>query len=260
MDAPPLGHDAARPWTVESETVLQSIGTNPSTGISSTDAADRLTRYGPNELLERGLKPAWQLLLEQFTNTMIVVLTIAAVVTAIIGDLKDTLVIMAIVLLNGIIGFAQEYRAERAMAALKQMTSPISTVLRDGRLGSVRAVELVPGDIVRLEAGDIVAADMRLIESAALRINEAALTGESEPSAKTVAALPGVTAALMADQRNMAFKGTAVTYGRGAGVVVATGMATALGRIADLLQEQASGWRSAPSFSWPAWPAANPSS
>lgn len=241
MDAPPLGYGVADSWAMDSEAVLAAIGTDPATGLSSTEAAERLARSGPNELLERGLKPAWQLLLEQFTNTMIVVLTIAAVVTAVIGDLKDTLVIVAIVLLNGIIGFAQEYRAERAMAALKQMTSPTSTVLRDARLAYIREAKIVPGDIVRLEAGDIVAADMRLIESAALRINEAALTGESEPSAKTVAALPGVTAALMADQRNMAFKGTAVTYGRGAGVVVATGMATALGRIADLLQEQASG-------------------
>jgi Ca2+-transporting ATPase len=121
------------------------------------------------------------------------------------------------------------------------MTSPTARVVRDGGVGVIPAGDLVPGDLVRLEAGDIVAADLRLTESAALRINEAALTGESEPAAKVVAALPDVTDALMADQRNMAFKGTAVTYGRGAGIVVTTGMATALGRIADLLQQHAAG-------------------
>jgi Ca2+-transporting ATPase len=237
--APEIG--VARPWAMDRDAVIEALRSDPAAGLSTPDSADRLARFGSNELLERGAKPAWRLLLEQFTNTMIVVLTMAALVTAVIGDLKDTIVIMAIVVLNGVIGFAQEYRAERAMAALKRMTSPTSSVVRDGRLVSVRAASLVPGDIVRLEAGDIVAADMRLIEAAALRISEAALTGESEPAAKSVAALPDVTDALLADQRNMAFKGTAVTYGRGVGVVVATGMATALGRIADLLQEQASG-------------------
>jgi len=191
--------------------------------------------------LERGRKPTWRLFVEQFTNTMIIVLVIAAIVTAAIGDLKDTAVILAIVVLNGVIGFIQEHRAEEAMAALKQMTSPTARVVRDGEVAVVPAGVLVPGDLVRLEAGDIVAADLRLIEAAALRINEAALTGESEPAAKVTEALPQVTDALIADQRNMAFKGTAVTYGRGTGIVVATAMATSLGRIADLLQEHAAG-------------------
>jgi Ca2+-transporting ATPase len=125
------------------------------------------------------------------------------------------------------------------MSALKQMTSPVAHVVRDGELTSVPAPDLVPGDIVRLEAGDVVTADVRLVEARALRINEAALTGESEPAAKGTRALPEVTAALLADQRNMAFSGTAVTYGRARGVVVTTGMATALGRVAELLQEGA---------------------
>ena len=238
-DAPKLG--IAHPWTQEPEAVVGAFRSDIAAGLTSAEAAERLAAVGPNELIERGGKPVWRLLLEQFTNTMIVVLMVAAAVTAFIGDLKDTLVIIAIVLLNGIIGFVQEYRAERAMAALKQMTSPTTRVVRDGRVAEIPAADLVPGDMVRLETGDLVAADMRLTECAALRINEAALTGESEPAAKTVAALPEVTAALMADQRNMAFKGTAVTYGRGSGVVVTTGMATALGRIADLLQKQATG-------------------
>ncbi len=231
----------ARPWTQEPSMVAAALGTDSDAGLDLDEAASRLVRIGPNELIERGRKPTWRLFVEQFTNTMIIVLMIAAAITAAIGDLKDTIVIMAIVVLNGVIGFIQEYRAERAMAALKEMTSPTARVLRDGQVGVVAARELVPGDVVRLETGDIVAADLRLIEAIALRINEAALTGESEPASKTVAALPDVSDALLADQRNMAFKGTAVTYGRGSGIVTGTGMATALGRIADLLQEHAAG-------------------
>jgi len=243
VTAPTIHQPAApsRPWTIDPPEVAASLATDPALGLTMADAAERLARFGPNELVERGRKPTWRLFLEQFTNTMIVVLMIAAVVTALIGDLKDTAVILAIVVLNGVIGFTQEYRAEQAMAALKQMTSPTARVMRDGEVAVVPAAELVPGDIVLLETGDIVAADMRLTESAALGINEAALTGESEPAAKVVEGLPDVTAALMADQRNMAFKGTAVTYGRGAGIVVTTGMATALGRIADLLQAHEAG-------------------
>ena len=230
-----------RPWALDGETVVASLGMDPEVGLGASEAADRLSRVGPNELVERARKPPWRLLVEQFTNTMIVVLVIAAVVTAVIGDLKDTVVILAIVVLNGVIGFVQEYRAEQAMAALKRMTSPTARVVRDGEVAIVPAAQLVPGDLVRLEAGDVVAADLRLLESHSLRINEAALTGESEPAAKTVAALPTISDALLADQRNMAFKGTAVTYGRGAGLVVSTGMATALGRIAELLQEHMTG-------------------
>ncbi|MCJ7710258.1 MAG: HAD-IC family P-type ATPase, partial [Chloroflexi bacterium] len=231
----------ARPWTIDAPVVAAALATDTTSGLTGAEAADRLARVGPNELVERAGKPTWRLFVEQFTNTMIVVLMIAAVVTAMIGDLKDTFVILAIVVLNGVIGFVQEYRAEQAMAALKQMTSPTARVVRDGEVLVIRAAELVPGDIVQLEAGDIVAADLRLTVSAALQINEAALTGESEPAHKVVAALPHVTDALMADQRNMAFKGTAVTYGRGAGIVVTTGMATALGRIADLMQQRPAG-------------------
>ncbi len=231
----------ARPWAQQPAAVAAALDTDGEAGLSAVEAASRLARFGPNELLERDRKPPWRLFVEQFTNTMIVVLMIAAAITAAIGDLKDTVVITAIVVLNGVIGFIQEFRAERAMAALKQMTSPSARVVRDGDVGVIAASQLVPGDVVRLETGDIVAADLRLTDAIALRINEAALTGESEPASKTVAALPDVSDALLADQRNMAFKGTAVTYGRGSGVVTGTGMATALGRIADLLQEHAAG-------------------
>ena len=230
-----------RPWQLETARVASELGVDPAIGLTAAEAAARLARYGPNELLEGPRKPAWRLFLEQFTNAMIVVLLAAAVVTTLIGDLKDTAVILAIVIINGVIGFIQEYQAEQAMSALKRMTSPSARVIRDGETLLVPAPELVPGDILRLEAGDVVTADVRLFEVQALRINEAALTGESEPAEKETEALPEVTAALLADQRNIGFSGTAVTYGRAAGVVVATGMATALGRVAELLQEHAGG-------------------
>jgi Ca2+-transporting ATPase len=233
--APPID----RPWTVDATAVATALGVDLATGLTTDEAVDRMTRSGPNELVERAKTPTWRLLVEQFTNAMILVLIAAAVVTALIGDLKDTVVILAIVVLNGVVGFVQEYRAEQAMAALKRLTSPSARILRDGSVASIQASALVPGDVVRLEAGDVVTADLRLASVQALRINEAALTGESEPAEKTTPALPDVTAALMADQRNMAFSGTAVVYGRATGIVVATGMATALGRVAELLQEHA---------------------
>jgi Ca2+-transporting ATPase len=235
--APP----AARPWTVAAEEVAAALGTDPVRGLDGAEASARLTRVGPNELVETPGKPVWRLMAEQFANAMIVVLLAAAIVTALIGDLKDTVVILAIVVINAVIGFVQEFQAERAMSALKEMTSPVAHVVRDGEVQPVPAPEVVPGDLLRLETGDVVTADVRLLEATALRINEAALTGESEPAAKGTRPLPEVTEALLADQRNMAFSGTAVTYGHGAGVVVATGMRTALGRVAELLQEGAGG-------------------
>ncbi|MEX2182969.1 MAG: cation-translocating P-type ATPase [Chloroflexota bacterium] len=228
-------------WRQDAADVATALGTDVENGLTAAEASTRLGSYGPNELRAKAVRPVWRLFLEQFTNAMILVLIGAAAITAAIGDLKDTVIILAIVILNGVVGFVQEYRAERAMDALKRMTSPSARVVRDGVTAMVAATDLVPGDIVRLDAGDVVTADMRLMEAQSLRINEAALTGESEPAGKSTAPLPDVTAALLADQRNMAFSGTAVTYGRGQAVVVTTGMATALGRVAELLQEHGSG-------------------
>jgi Ca2+-transporting ATPase len=230
-----------RPWAVDAADVAISLGTDLESGLSAGEAAARLEQHGRNELVERGRKPTWRLLVEQFTNSMIVVLLAAAVITALVGDLKDTIVILAIVVLNGIVGFVQEYRAEQALDALKRMTSPTARVVRAGQTLLVPAPEVVPGDLVRLEAGDVVTADVRLFEARALRINEAALTGESEPAEKTVEPLPDVPEGILADQRNVAFNGTAVVYGRGLGIIVSTGMSTALGRVAELLQEHAGG-------------------
>jgi Ca2+-transporting ATPase len=229
------------PWTLDADVVADILGSDGTNGLSSTEASRRLARFGPNRLEEHRRKPAWLLFVEQFSNAMILILIVAAGITAALGDLKDAIAIVAVVTLNGLVGFLQEHRAEQAVAALMRMTRPTARAIRDGRSLTVPAAELVPGDLVLLEAGDVVAADLRLTEARALRVNEAPLTGESEPVAKTSDRLPGVSAMLVAERRNMAFKGTEVTYGRGAGVVVATGMATELGRVAGLLESHPAG-------------------
>ena len=175
--------------------------------------------------------------LNQFRDFMILVLIAAAVISGIIGEPSDTIAIAVIVILNAVIGFIQEYRAEKAMAALKKMSAPTATVIRDGIHAGIPASEIVPGDIVLLDAGSFVPADMRLIETAQLRLEEAALTGESVPVDKHTGALQDETMPL-GDRKNMAYKGTMVAYGRGSGIVVATGMDTELGRIAKMLQEE----------------------
>ncbi len=234
---PAKASERVEPWRVESAQVAAALETDPRAGLSATVAAQRLVEFGPNELVAKKQRPTWMLLLDQFTSPMILVLIAAAVITAVIGETKDTIVILAIVIFNGVIGFVQESRAEQAMDALMKMSSPDARVLRDGDVSLLPAALVVPGDVVLLEQGDIVTADMRLLEAPGLKINEAPLTGESEPVDKVTVALPEVGAATPADQRNMAFSGTAVTNGRALGVVVATGMSTAIGRIAELLQQ-----------------------
>ena len=218
----------------EVDEVFEQVHSTPE-GLSPLEAERRLTEYGPNQLEEKGRKGPLSMFLEQFRDFMILVLIGAAIVSGFIGELSDTVVILAIVIANAIIGFVQEYRAERAMAALKQMAAPVATVIRQGEVAKVAASLLVPGDVVLLDAGTIVPADMRLIEAVQLKIEEAALTGESVPVDKTAAVLAQPDLSL-ADRTNMVFKGTIVSYGRGTGVVVATGMETELGRIASMLQ------------------------
>ena len=204
-------------------------------GLSWEEASQRLSRHGLNVLAERSRRTALGLLVGQFKDFMILVLLAAAVISGLIGDFKDTIAIVAIVALNAAIGFVQEYRAERAIEALKAMAAPTATVLRDGSTAVIPAAELVPGDIVLLEAGGIVPADLRLLEAASLKVDEAALTGESVPVEKSTEPLPKETLPIN-DRKNMAYKSTIVTYGRGSGVVVASGMATEFGKIATLLQ------------------------
>lgn len=206
-------------------------------GLSEIAVKHRASIYGPNTLLERRKRSPLLLFLKQFKDFMILVLFIAALISAIAGDMTDTVIILAIVVLNALAGFIQEYRAEKAVAALKQLATPITRVIRSNRMQQIRSTELVLGDIVLLEAGNLVPADLRLLESHALRIEESSLTGESAPVDKCAASINGVNLPL-ADQVNMAFKGTQVIYGRGVGTVVATGMSTELGHIASMLQEK----------------------
>jgi len=175
--------------------------------------------------------------LDQFKDFMILVLIGAAFISGLIGDVTDTIAIAVIVVLNATIGFVQEYRAERAMAALKKMAAPTATVIREGIPAKISATRLVPGEVVALEAGTVAPADMRVVESARLKLEEAALTGESMPVEKHTEALHEETLSL-GDRNNMVYKGTVVSYGRGRGIVVATGMETELGRIAAMLQEE----------------------
>ena len=216
--------------------VAEKLNTSPH-GLSSGEAVRRLGEYGPNELREKKKKTPFMMFLDQFKDFMILVLVAAAVISGVIGEPADTIAIVVIVILNAVIGFIQEYRAEQAMAALKKMSAPIAAVLREGRLTEAAAAQLVPGDVVLLEAGRIVPADMRLIEAAQLRTEEAALTGESLPVTKSTKALHDAALPL-GDRKNMVYKGTMVSAGRGTGIVVDTGMSTELGRIASMLQEE----------------------
>lgn len=216
--------------------VLQALGTDADRGLSEVEVERRLAEAGLNELIEQGGRTPWQILWDQLTETLVVVLIAAAVISGIVGSVKDAVAIAAIIVLFVILGFIQEYQAERAIAALRRLAVPTVRVTRDGRLQEVASTNLVPGDVIQLETGNLVPADVRLLEAVNLRIQEAALTGESEPVDKSPEPLPGPDLPL-GDRRNMAYVGTVVTYGRGQGVVVATGMDTELGRIAGLLQE-----------------------
>lgn len=233
-------HTAAAWHSLDNQAVLAALGADPQLGLTAADVERRRQRYGPNELIERGLKSPWRILWEQLAAVLMLVLIAAVAVKVLLGEYLDGGAILAIVALNAVLGFLQEYRAERAMAALKRMATPRVRVRRDGQVREVGSRELVPGDIILLEAGNAVPADARLLESANLRVQEASLTGESHPVDKTPQAIMGENIPL-GDRHNMLYLGTAVTYGRGVAVVVATGMRTELGRIAQLIQGVSTG-------------------
>jgi Ca2+-transporting ATPase len=214
--------------------VLQSLDSCRD-GLTAGEAEERLSRYGPNELQEKKKKTVFMMFLGQFNDFLIMVLIAAAVMAGLAGSPKDAIVILAVIVLNAIIGFIQEYKADKAMAALKKMASSAATVIRDCGPLQIAAALLVPGDIVLLEAGRVVPADMRLVEAAQLQVEEAALTGESIAVEKHTEPVPEEELPL-GDRKNMAYNGTIVVGGRGVGVVVATGMETELGRIATMLQ------------------------
>ena len=220
--------------TGKPEEIMNELGSSPQ-GLTATEAQTRLQVNGPNELTEKARKTLFMMFLDQFKDFMILVLIAAAVIAGVIGEASDTIAIIVIVVLNAVIGFVQEYRAEKAMELLKKMSAHTALVLRDGVHADIPAVQLVAGDVVILDAGKIVPADMRLFESSLLKIEEATLTGESVPSEKHSNPLADEHLPV-GDRRNMAYKGTVVTYGHGMGIVVATGMATELGKIAAMLQ------------------------
>jgi Ca2+-transporting ATPase len=222
--------------TLSTGDVLSSLQVDARQGLSGESVRATLERHGGNEIRTGVHRGPGRILLGQFSDFMIIVLIVAAVISGIIGDPQDAAAIVVIVLLNAIIGTVQEYRAERAVAALREMAAPEARVRREGHIRTIPATEVVPGDIILLEAGGIIAADLRLLETADLRLDESALTGESEAVGKTTEALTDAELPV-AERSNLAFKGTLVAGGRGTGVVVATGMDTEIGRIATLLRK-----------------------
>jgi len=220
--------------------VISQLKGNGEIGLSKAEANRRLVEHGPNELEAAGRISPWGMLAEQFKNILIIILLIAIVLSALLGHTVEAIAISVIMLFAVLLGFVQEYRAERAIEALKKMAAPTAAVIRDGEEEDIPARDLVPGDIILIRAGDRISADTRLIEAINLQVEEAPLTGESVPVEKQTAALEGSELAI-GDRKNMAYAGTVVTYGRGRGLVVATGMQTEFGKIAKLLQSVETG-------------------
>ena len=220
--------------TLEVEEALRQLSARDE-GLTSEEAAQRSTQYGPNELqAARHISP-WEILAEQFKNVLIIILIIATALSAFLGEGIDAIAIAVIVLFAVGLGFIQEYRAERAIEALRQMAAPTAAVLRNGEEEEIPAREVVPGDMILIRAGDKIPADARLVEAINLQVEEAALTGESVPVEKITSPLQNVELSV-GDRRNLVYGGTAATYGRGRAVVTATGMNTEFGKIAQLLQ------------------------
>ena len=233
--------------TLSANDAVKYLSSDAEKGLSSEEARKRLEQYGPNKLEEKKKKNIFLIFLSQLADPMIYVLFAAVIVTLIIsiidvlqgqeGDWADIIIILIVVLLNAIIGTVQEKKAETSLEALKKMSSPESTVIRDGKRFKVKSENLVPGDIVILEEGDTIGADIRLIEAINLKANESSLTGESVPVDKKSDMVFSQSVGI-GDQVNMAFMSTPVTYGRGKGIVVNTGMKTQIGRIAGALDNQ----------------------
>lgn len=223
--------------TLDVSEVLSRLNTTED-GLSVGDAANRLQKYGPNALMSVGRAAWYRVLFRKFTDALILVLLMAAAVSVIVGEPTDAITILAIVIINGALGFVQEWRAERSLEALQRMLAPRCKVIRDGEASEIDAGELVPGDMVLLEVGDRVPADLRLVEALNLRMDESSFTGESVPVSKGIESVDSETA--LAEQSSMVWMGTAVTNGRAQGAVVATGMTTEFGRIAHLTQSDCS--------------------
>lgn len=220
---------------LEVKAVIEALHTDPHAGLSTIEAARRLRQHGPNTLHTMVKIPWYVVFGRQFLNGLILILVAAVAIALAIGEVTDAITILVIVVLNGLLGFVQEWKAERAIEALQRMLSPHCTVVRDGFEEDIDAATLVPGDVVLLKIGDRVPADLRLVEVLNLRVDESSLTGESAPVSKSIE--PAELIAILAERSSMAWMGTAVTNGRARGVAVATGMGSEFGRIAQLTQE-----------------------
>ncbi len=216
--------------------ISQLLDSKPS-GLDSLIASERLSEYGKNEIEDKKKKTIWQMVLHQLTDFMILILIVVAIVSGILGDLTDTLIILAIIIINATVGFIQEFRSEKAMEALKKMVPTNARVVRENNTSEILASDLVPGDVVLLEAGNIIPADIRFFETHQIKVDESALTGESHNVEKNCETLPKGDYSL-GDRINMGFKGTHITNGRGIGYVMATGMNTELGLIAKMIQTE----------------------
>lgn len=220
--------------SLSTKAVLESLNSGVQ-GLSEAGSRERLNQYGLNELSAGKKISAWKIFFSQFNNALLLLLILAALISLFMGESTETIAIAGILLLNTILGFTQEYRANREMQALENLSSPTANILREGEAKKIDAREIVPGDILLLEAGDIVSADARLFEASSLKVDESSLTGESVPAEKETEELPEDTR--VSDRNNMVYFGTAVTYGRGRAVVTATGSDTEFGHIAHTLQE-----------------------
>ena len=234
----------SKEYLASAEEVLAEQSVSAEMGLSSAEAASRLAAVGPNKLKEEEKTPLWKRFFEQMADPMVIMLIVAAAISAITGTIQgepewaDVIIILAVVIINSVLGVVQEAKSEQALEALQQMSAAQSKVIRDGKLVHLPSSELVPGDIVVLEAGDSVPADCRVLESASMKIEEAALTGESVPVEKHVQAIELSSDSddvPLGDRKNMCYMGSTVVYGRGMAVVVATGMKTEMGKIADAL-------------------------
>ena len=225
-------------YTKDSESAVKELGSDASAGLSEQEASSRLEEYGPNKLTRKKRESPVVLFLAQFNNVLIYILAGAAGISFFLGEIADGAVILGVVLINGIVGFVQEWKAEEALAELQKLASPKALVTRDGTVREADAETVVPGDLVLLEAGRIVPADVRLTDSADLKIEESSLTGESVPVEKDADAVIDEERDSLGDRINMAYMSTIVTYGRGAGIVVGTGMSTEMGKIAEMLESE----------------------
>lgn len=220
-----------------SEELLKEFSVNPQNGLSSAEAKERLSKYGENKLATKKGKTLFQLFLAQLNDVMIYILLAAAIVSGFVGEISDAIIIAVVILINAVVGVIQESKAEKALEALKKLSTPKAVVKRDGELLEIPSEEVVPGDIVVIDAGRYVPCDLRLVETANLKIEESALTGESVPVDKDAQLVLNEDNTPLGDQKNMAFMSTLATYGRGIGVAIGTGMNTEIGKIAKMLDE-----------------------